>query len=416
MKLRDTIQQLRTWGLRGIWNAAMRFPHDFAVARRLASLARKNAATTPTPGITIIAPMGGSYSLSKTMRDFAAWLRDAHIPFQAFDTLRRDSRVANADFVGLLTPPEEFNLLKYTHTVEMLTSPLPPALPLKRCRIAFWEAEHGILNAFPYLADSDAVIAMSDFNAEYFRRALPQRVKVAKIPYPLLQLPDGILDKTTARRKFGLDEDAFVVLYNFDIRARERKNPEGTISAFAKAFADHKECVLLMKVNGASSEALDTLADIAKNCGVAGQVKTVSDYLSQTEIYSLTNACDVYLSLHRAEGFGLGIAEAMQLAKPVIASNYSANTEFCTAETSIPVPCRMVPVEASDFKRHMKYWAQPDTDAAAAALTRLYRDSELRTSLGKNARSFIKRHFSIENFRNAIFALINDNSNSSSMT
>ena len=403
--LLSTFRQLKAWGVSGAWSALRRLPHERRIAKTLAKSARQHVGTVPRRGITVVAPMSGAHSLSKAMRDFVVRLRETNVPHQVFDTFGREGRAARDDYEALLTPISEFDLLKYDHVVEMLTSPLPKGLPVKRCRIAFWEGEAGVLDVFPYLAESDTVIALSDFNAAYFRRALPPTVNVAKIRYPLAPLPKGIPDRAAARTRFGIAAEDFVVFYNFDIGSAGRKNPEGTLNAFAKAFAGEKGCRLLLKINGARQaiERMDELWSTAMRLGIAEQMTIATEYLSQTDLYSLTNACDVYMSLHRAEGFGLGIAEAMSLGKACIATDYSSTTEFCRPDTAIPIPCRLVPIGKEEgFCRHMELWAEPDVVAAVAALRRLKDDGAFRDKLGQTARKFVSEHYSPESFWQSI--------------
>ncbi len=407
-KVARVVSAARTWGMAGMWSAIKRVPCELKVSCYLKYNAVRNAATVPKRGITVIAPISGAYSLSKAMRDFVVRLREADVPCQVFDTCGSNSGTAHRDYEHILTSRKDFNILKYSHVVEMLKSPLPRGLPLKRCRIAFWEGEAGILEVFPYLADSDVVIAMSDFNAAYFRREIPPPVRVVKIPYPLLPLPQGILPKLEARKRFGIGENEFVVFYNFDIRADYRKNSKGTLEAFARAFRHDTNCRLLLKVNGArhASDRMLRMQELALSLGIANHMTVVTDYLSQTEIYSLTNTCDVYLSLHRAEGFGLGIAEAMSLGKACIVTNYSAVTEFCKPDTSILIPYVKLPIESRGFWNRMENWVEPDIDNAVAALRRLRADEAQCARLGYAAQCHISRCFSLESFKQAVDELL----------
>ena len=96
----------------------------------------------------------------------------------------------------------------------------------------------------------------------------------------------------------------------------------------------------------------------------------------------------------------------MSLGKPVVVSDYSSTREFCTTENSIPIPCRLVPVKPdqidNSFYSFVTQWADPDISAAATALRRLYADTALRQNIGQKAQTFIKAHFSTDNFRHAI--------------
>ena len=404
MKFTDVFRQIRTWGIRGVVKALQRLPHERSIRRCLLQNASRHANTKPRKGITVIAPISGAYSLSKTMRDFVVRLQKVGVPHQVFDTYKYDGKVAREDYEPLLTPKSEFNVLKYEFVVEMLTSPLPTGLPVKRCRIAFWEGESGLLDVFPYLKDSHAVVAMSDFNAAYFRRVIPARIKVEKVIYPLMPMPLGVLAKENARKRFGIGRGDFVVFYNFDIRADYRKNPQGTLEAFSSAFKGVESCKLVLKVNGVAAfpEKLSLMKESASRLGIARQLVVITEYLSQLDLYSLTNACDAYLSLHRGEGFGLGIAEAMQLSKPVVVTAYSAPLEFCNGETALLVPYKLVSMEGDALSARIGPCAEPDVVMAAAALRRIYGDKAFADEIGDRGCRFVKEHFSDAAFKMSV--------------
>ena len=132
----------------------------------------------------------------------------------------------------------------------------------------------------------------------------------------------------------------------------------------------------------------------------------ISEYLPHAELYGLVAACDVYMSLHRGEGFGLGMAEAMLMGKPVIATDWSANTEYCRSESSFPIPYRLVPVKSDEYFTSMREWAEADVDAAADALRRCYDNPELAAMVGERGRLFIENHFSLENFKKSVDAFL----------
>ena len=136
--------------------------------------------------------------------------------------------------------------------------------------------------------------------------------------------------------------------------------------------------------------------------GISRQVVIISEYLSQLDLYSLANACDVYLSLHRGEGFGLGIAEAMQLSKPVVVTEYSAPLEFCNEDTALLVPCRIAVMKGDALATQMGQCAEPDIDAAAMALRRLHGNRSYAENIGNRARLFLEKHFSDAAFKTSI--------------
>lgn len=407
MSLQSYWEKLRTWGIKGAWNYAVAALRNRSIQRHLVASLERNT-VTPTRGITIIAPLGGGNSLCKVMRDLAFNLKALEIPFQTFDLSERQS-VPDEDIKPILTPRNQFNLLKYDHVLEMFSAPLPDDLPIRRSRIIFWEFESGLVECDNSLDNKREAIGMSDFDVKVFSLLLAPGTPVRKIPYPFHFEATDLPPMEDIRKHFGIASDDFMVFFNFDFNSSfHRKNPDGAIKAFAEAFRAIPHTKLVFKTMGAKNhpDKLACLHALARELGVFDQFITITDYLPQRDLYGLTNACDVYLSLHRGEGFGLGIAEAMSLGKAVITTDYSAPTEFCTPENSIPIPFAMTPVESwqvdNKTYRFVKEWAEPNIHEASKALRRLYNSPELRSKLGVSAKQTIERAFSLDKFKTAI--------------
>ena len=126
-------------------------------------------------------------------------------------------------------------------------------------------------------------------------------------------------------------------------------------------------------------------------------ILVVDGYVSVAERDSFVAACDCFVSLHRSEGFGLTMAEAMSHGKPVIATGYSGNLEFMDDSTAYLVPYKLVPVP-DDWWAYAPgaLWAEPDVQAAAAAMREVFAGPERARAVGQRARSAILRRFSIE--------------------
>ena len=401
-----TLEKIKVWGIRGVIDYIVRRYRDRHVERMFWNNAKRYPFANPERGITIVGPISSVGSLSKVLRDFCFSLKDAGIPFQTFDL--GSNSVPDEDVVPILTKREDFRIARYTHLVEMISSPVPDGIVRNRGRIVFWEFESGLEQGYPVLFERTGdIIGMSDFNYNYYRRAFRGRRNVRKILYPLRIEADPELSQAEARSRFRIPQDDFVVFYNFSYKSGiDRKNPEGAIRAFAKAFSDRQDARMVLKTVAANDfpNRVKLLRDLVASLGVEERVMFVDEYLTQRDVLNLTNACDVYLSLHRAEGFGLGIAEAMSLGKPVVVTDYSSTTEFCNAGNSIPIGYRLVKMQKTENNLYnaAEDWAEPAVEEAAKALTCLYEDRDKGTKIGAVARESIFRQYSIDNFRKSV--------------
>jgi glycosyltransferase involved in cell wall biosynthesis len=200
------------------------------------------------------------------------------------------------------------------------------------------------------------------------------------------------------RSRFRLPLFRFLFLFSFDFNSHvARKNPAAVIAAFRQAFPHScdRASLILKTINGGSSPAewrrLQNL--------VGGDRRIVLRDLQYTrdEIGELMRACDCYVSLHRAEGFGRGPAEAMLLGKPVIATNYSGNTDFMNADNSFLVEYRLVTVGEDEYPgARGQVWAEPDIARAAAQMRRVYDDADEARRVGERAQCFMRDRFNAD--------------------
>jgi glycosyltransferase involved in cell wall biosynthesis len=217
-------------------------------------------------------------------------------------------------------------------------------------------------------------------------------------PVPVVRMPHCVQfeSRPSARRSdFGLPEARFLFLMMYDTQSfQERKNPEGALDAFRQAFPDARDVGLVVKINHPHSYPEKVNALKEKLAGVPG-IFVLDRTLSRQEIYDLESSCDAFISLHRAEGFGLGMAEAMFLGKPVVATHWSGNVDFMTVANSCPVGYQLVQLR-EDIGPYEKgqTWAEPDVEHAAWHMRRLVEDAALRRSIGERGRETIRTQFS----------------------
>jgi glycosyltransferase involved in cell wall biosynthesis len=179
----------------------------------------------------------------------------------------------------------------------------------------------------------------------------------------------------------------FTVLTIFNAASSvARKNPIAAIKAFRAAFGDDPDTRLIIKVANLSS-VKDMSGMIDEAINGCSNITILSKTVDDVELEKLYLDADVFMSLHRAEGFGLTIAEAMLHGLPVIATDWSGNVDFLNDETGVPIPFRLVPAEdpQGTYDCPDMMWADADIDAAAKALRRLRDNPLLRKLIGKQA-------------------------------
>lgn len=226
------------------------------------------------------------------------------------------------------------------------------------------------------------------------------------ITKPLYHLPlptEFQLTRHLGRRYFGIRESSFAFLFFFDFRSYiTRKNPLAALKAFAevRAARPYSDALLVIKMNRPTPEDSPALnerfLEFMKQVREFGSnVIIIDKVFDDNEIKNLVYACDCFLSLHRSEGYGRGLAEAMYLGKPVIGTAYSGNLDFMTPTNSFLVPYSLVPVRDGEYPFPSgQEWADPDPLVAAEAMVKLIDDPAAGRSLGVSARRDIRTLFS----------------------
>jgi glycosyltransferase involved in cell wall biosynthesis len=232
--------------------------------------------------------------------------------------------------------------------------------------------------------------------SEFVRTSIAAKspVAVTTMPHAIsFERPTGTV--TYVRGKFKLPLDKYLFLFIYDLNSySERKNPRAVIAAFRETGLAGRGATLVIKVHGAAGNEAD-LAALRTSVADLPGVVLLTESFSRSEIYALISACDCFVSLHRSEGYGLALAESMFLGKPVIATDWSATTEFLDSSNGCPVRCKLVALETS----HGPYskgqiWAEPDINHAAEWMQRLFTERAFGHRLGQAARARIEQRFS----------------------
>lgn len=268
-----------------------------------------------------------------------------------------------------------------------------------RYNIAYWlwELERFPEEWVPYIDLLDEIWTPSEFISKGIREKTDKPVQT--IPYYVTAESDIV---KYDRDFFRLPKDKFLFLIMYDAQSvRERKNPEGAIRAFQLAFSSECSDVgLIIKVNAANEREMRILKKALKDYK---NVYFITMNMEKLQVNSLIACADVYVSLHRAEGFGLVLAEAMLNRTPVIATDWSANTEFMNSK----VAC-MVSYTMSILKKNLPLykkgdcWAEPDLDEAAKYMKRLYKDREYYNEIADQAYTYIGEKLGIDKIKNLI--------------
>ena len=263
-----------------------------------------------------------------------------------------------------------------------------------------WELPRFPAKWFDRFGYYDEIWVASSFIANALSAIAP--VPVVRVP-PVLTMPRrGVRQRGRAKLGVGLHE--FVFLFVFDFHSYwQRKNPMAIVSAFRRAFASSDPVRLIIKcVNGQSRPAqLAQLHDAARGYPIS----IFNGYWPFADVADLMEACDAYVSLHRAEGTGLTITDAMALGKPVIATGWSGNMDFMNVANSYPVRYKLVILDENVGPyRAGETWADPSVDHAAELMRRVVEHPEEAAALGQAALRDIENDYS----EDAVAALLEE--------
>ena len=344
-------------------------------------------------GVNVVGFFKAEFGQGEAARRLVAALDHAELPYttvtyeriphrQEHPFLERDGELYSANVVSL----------NAEHLVQFA---LDSGRDLLRNRYSaglwFWETDRfpkQFRHAFDYV---DEIWVASDFVREALERETSK--PVLTFPLPVFVPPAPSL----SRADLGLPDDAFVFLFVFDfLSTLERKNPLGLIDAFTRAFPQPGRALLYLKSINGARVPLD-LARVTEAAAGRPEIVLSDGYLEGDRLTALTALCDCYVSLHRSEGFGLTIAEAMAFGKPAIATGYSGNLAFMDAECSYLVP--FVETRLSDAVGPYPAgttWADPDLDEAAQLMRQVVEHPDEARERGLRGKAAIEESQSLE--------------------
>lgn len=245
----------------------------------------------------------------------------------------------------------------------------------------FWELQDVPESWLPALELVDEILVATSFVEQAFRRITDK--PILRVPLPL----NRVFDSGLTRADFGLESDRFVFLCSFDFNSLfHRKNPLAVVEAFRRAFPPHRGDVQLLLKTSNGHFHHDRFLELLNAISGDPRVLVRDEVIDRAHVQALQRCADAYVSLHRAEGFGLGLAECMALGKPVIATAWSGNLDFMNADNSCLVDCRLVPVGEGEYLHSPgAMWADPDVDQAARHMRALADDRAHAERIGARA-------------------------------
>ncbi len=357
-----------------LWRLLPRGPRRRAAQAVAATLAPRLVPQPlpPATGIIVAGHMRQATGLAEAARVMRAAISRLDLPVWSVD-------LDNPVLPHALPPAAPLLIHANPPMLPLALRALPPGVLGQRLVIGYWAWE--LTKPSPLWRRGAAFVHGAWTASEFAAEGLASLgVPVRAVPLPLAMVPPR--PSALRRADFGLPADAVVTLVSLSLASSQaRKNPEAAIAAHREAFGARTDRILVLKVTNPDHFRQDMAALMAK--ADAPNIRILTERLSAPDSHALTRACDIVISLHRSEGFGLVPAEAMLLGKPVIATGWSGNLEFMDAGSAALVGYRLVP--ATDphgvYEAPGAVWAEADVREAAAHLRRLADDPAARAEL-----------------------------------
>jgi len=360
-------------------------------------------------GVLLIGYPRGEFGIGASLRLTALALEKSNVAFSIFDfniisqASHRDTRL---DKWITNLPEYKINIFCIgADQIPLLKKTLGENFFLNRYNILYgsWEFNHLPKKWVSHLEEMNEIWAMSNFVGQMFMSSTSHSVHVFQHPVTI-NIPESI-----NRSQFKIQKNNFVFLFMFDFDSHvARKNPEAVIQAFEYAFpksSQNSVSLVIKSINGDRHQK--EYKTLEKLINKDSRIIHIQKVLPHEESAALINCCDCYVSLHRSEGFGLTIAEAMLLGKPVITTGYSGNMDFTKDETTLLVDYKLIPVEQGDYPyANNEIWAEPDVEQAGDYMKKLVSDRSFSYSFAKKGQELIRTDFSIksigEKYKNRI--------------
>jgi glycosyltransferase involved in cell wall biosynthesis len=356
----------------------------FPINAYLASVAR--SINLPKLGINVAGFINEGFGISEGVKYCLSALKSQQIPY-ALHQINGQKLINCQHSINLLHANPDSILDPH----QKVLSSLGDRYFQHKYNIGYWvweSLEYFPSQWLPAFNLFDEIWTPSDYARAALSRVSP--IPVTTIPHSI-ELPAS---PQFNRQEVGLPVDKFIFLFIYDpLSLAVRKNPEGAITAFKKAFDRTDDRVrLIIKTKGINSQARAQLETLIDNYP---QIEIIDEYFSRDRLNSLIYHCDCYVSLHRAEGFGLTLAEAMFYGKPTIATGFSGNLDFMNDRNSLLVNHHSVRLDSNfSYFGAGTIWAEPDLDCASQYMHQVIDLPELAKQIGDRASRDIRSQLS----------------------
>jgi len=359
--------------------------------------------------IAVIGYITAETGLGESVRGIIRSIDKAHLSADLYDLRRHYARSMDEEFSNRICddsgPVKKYktcivhvNADQVPHILAQMPGSL---LKMAEHRIGYWYWEtetlpHGQAAAANYF---DEIWVATEF----VREALISsgvKIPVWVIPPALSNLPDASFGKN----HFNLPEDRLICLSVFDATSfLGRKNPKGVIQSLKKIYAEEKiNPLLVLKTTNLKESDKEELIKFASPV----ELHIINQYLSREETLSLIALADCFVSLHRAEGLGLSLIDAMRLGTPLVSTDYSGPKDFTGEETAFLVPWKYCFARWEDGPYYGSQWADPDLNIAASQIvTALHSGIDRNTKIA-NAKKHVNTHFSRQRISDLIIKKI----------
>ena len=302
-----------------------------------------------------------------------------------------DPRSENGDFSPVGNDYFQTNIFAYNPDLDGYKSVISKMGGKYNIAIWAWELEVLPENWIKSMRFFDEIWVISKFVYDCLKKYDPEKeIKIINIPGRFKEKKD----KLESKKKLGL-EGRFITLFTFDsFSDLERKNPKGLISAFNRSLSHFRDCVLIIKTRNLGENEMKYFGDLPEN------IILVNETWDEEKMGILFNSSDLYCSLHRSEGSGLTIMEAIHLEIPIVCTNWSGNLDFCLEDCCELVDFKKIEVPKNSVYRSFmgeEYaeWADPSIEDASDKLLEIYKNYDFYLEKIKKNKEFIEKKYNL---------------------